>query len=240
MSPAFSLIIPCFNEAANLERLFERVQALFTQYPDTEIVLVNNGSKDNTEALLSEFKKNFTAHNLLICTIKKNRGYGFGILSGMEMATAPVLAWTHADMQTDLLDAGKAFQIYLNSPSHQYLLIKGFRVKRKLAETVLSFGMAIFASLILKKWLVEINAQPKMMSREFYEKAKNNAPHDFSLDLYFMYLAKQKGKIETLDVVFLPRTAGEAKGGSGSSFKTKWKIIKRTLAYIISLKKTIV
>ena len=50
-----------------------------------------------------------------------------------------------------------------------------------------------------------------------------------------MYIAKKKGTIETFPVQFFQRIAGDAKGGSGTSFATKWKIIKRTLAYIKEL-----
>ena len=50
-----SLVIPCFNEAANLPLLLERCEKL-TEQPDVEIVLVDNGSTDESPIVL---------HNLL-------------------------------------------------------------------------------------------------------------------------------------------------------------------------------
>ncbi len=105
-------------------------------------------------------------------------------------------------------------------------------------ETLLSSGMAMISSWKLGTWLTEINAQPKLFNRSFYEQIAGKAPYDFSLDLYWVLQAKRWGSIATIPVLFLPRTAGEAKGGSGSSLKTKWKIIRRTLTYIDQLKKS--
>ncbi len=49
----FSLIIPCYNEAANLQLLLERCKELAVR-PGVEVVLVDNGSTDGTaEALLN-------------------------------------------------------------------------------------------------------------------------------------------------------------------------------------------
>jgi hypothetical protein len=95
--------------------------------------------------------------------------------------------------------------------------------------------MQVYTNYILGISLNDINAQPKLFSREFYDKIKNNAPLDFSLDLYFLYQAKKIGTIKTIDVLFLKRKFGEAKGGG--TLKGKWKLIKRTMAYIQDLKK---
>lgn len=228
----FSLIIPCYNEEANLPALLLKVSDLLTNHPKNEVILVNNGSSDKSIDILNNFRLEHNNLNIKICNIKENKGYGNGILEGLKIATLDVLAWSHADLQTDLLDSLKAFKLYSENPDVKNLLVKGYRKERKLTEEVFSFGMALYASLRLRKWLIEINAQPKMFSRDFYNLAKENAPLDFSLDLHWMNFAKNKGAILNFPVKFLPRIAGEAKGGSGSDFKTKLKIIKRSLSYI--------
>lgn len=239
MNPIFSVIIPCYNEEDNLDRLFIKVLALLASYPKAEVILVNNGSTDHSLTKLNKFKIEHKFKNVTICNVKENKGYGYGILEGLKLANGDILSWTHADLQTDLLDVGKGYELYQSKSDNagDYLLVKGYRVNRKLSETILSFGMAAVASTQLNSWMQEINAQPKMFNRIFYDGAKENAPYDFSLDLYWMYLAKKKGVIETFPVQFIPRIAGDAKGGSGSDFKTKWKIIKRTFQYISQLNK---
>ncbi len=194
MKPDFSLVIPCYNEADNLNGLFEKVIQLTTGYPNAEIVLVNNGSKDQTHQLLENFANSFPNLIITICNVPENKGYGYGILEGLKIAQSNVLSWTHADLQTDLMDAGIAFEMFSENPDKQNLLVKGFRTNRNKLETLFSFGMAIYASIVLRTWLMEINAQPKMFNRKFYETIFENAPLDFSLDLYWMFKAKKNWK----------------------------------------------
>jgi glycosyltransferase involved in cell wall biosynthesis len=237
MIPIFSVIIPCYNEEDNLKSLFLRVLDLLRKEPKAEIVLVNNGSTDNSLSLMNSFRLENNGLHISIANVKKNQGYGFGILEGLKLAKSDVLAWTHADLQTDLMDCITAFDVYQKQTNPSNVLVKGVRIERGIAETLLSYGMAFYSSMKLKSWITEINAQPKMFSRSFYDRAKTNAPNDFSLDLHWVYFAKKNGSIKTIPVQFLPRVAGEAKGGSGSSLKTKIKIIKRTLNYVNQLKK---
>ena len=174
----FSVVIPCYNEEANLDRLFIKVLALLSEYPKSEVVLVNNGSTDHSLTKLNAFKLEHNFKSIVICNVKENKGYGFGILEGLKLAKGDVLSWTHADLQTDLMDVGKAFDLYRNkiTDSNPFLLVKGFRINRKVTESLLSFGMATIASAQLKTWMQEVNAQPKMFSRAFYDSAKDNAP----------------------------------------------------------------
>jgi len=78
-----------------------------------------------------------------------------------------------------------------------------------------------------------------LFSKAFFDTIEEQAPMDFSLDLYLLYRAKKIGKIESFPVFFAKRVAGEAKGGSGSSFKTRYKLIKRILKYTFDLRKKV-
>jgi glycosyltransferase involved in cell wall biosynthesis len=232
-----SVVLPCYNERDNIPALFERLDKLAAAAENLEIILVNNGSTDDSEQVFeSELSKRrnpvFKVHK-----VEKNIGYGFGILSGLRAATGEVLAVTHADRQTDPVDVLKAFEIYKKA-NNVDLLVKGYRKNRKVSEAVFSYGMGLLASMALGVRLTEVNAQPKLFSRQFFESVEQNAPHDFSLDLYFLYHAKRRGRIIDFPVFFAKRVAGIAKGGSGSSWKVRWKLIKRSFYYIFELRRT--
>jgi glycosyltransferase involved in cell wall biosynthesis len=233
-----SLILPCYNEKDNLLALFDRLDLLVNACDEIEIVLVNNGSIDGSDKVFEQEVSTRNNEIFKIVHVKENKGYGFGILSGLRAAKGNVLSVTHADRQTDPMDVLKAYEIYKNK-GDKNLLVKGFRKNRKISEAVFSYGMGLLASVVLRTRLSEINAQPKLFSKEFFELFHKNAPSDFSLDLYFLYQAKKHGQILDFPVYFSKRVAGEAKGGSGSSFKVKWKLIKRSFKYIFELKKTI-
>ena len=231
-----SLVIPCYNEEQNIPLIFKRILEIIPADIQLEVILVNNGSKDQTKSvILDQIQKSSPV--FVLCDVPVNIGYGHGILSGLAVAKGEVLTWTHADMQTDPVDVIKAFRLY-KSLNDKTVFVKGERKNRALGPNIFTWGMSVIASISLKETLTDIGAQPKLFSREFYEKhLKTGAPPDFSLDLYAMYFAKKFGRIETFPVVFANRAFGEAKGGG--SFKTRIKVTKRVLNFIFELKKKI-
>lgn len=225
-----SLIIPCYNEAANLPLLLERCSSLGNS-ANIEIILVDNGSTDHTAQVLDSLLPQH-AHCRSV-HVPVNQGYGFGILSGLKAAKGDLLAWTHADMQTDPKDAIKGlklFQLYGNE-----IYVKGQRIKRPLADVIFTIGMSIFETALLRTRLWDINAQPNMFSRAFFE-SWVNPPHDFSLDLYVYFTARNQG----LPVYRFPVEFGERAHGV-SHWNVNWagkmKFIRRTIDFSFELKR---
>ena len=113
--------------------------------------------------------------------------------------------------------------------------MKGNRNERPFIDLILTWGMGIISSTMLGTKLNDINAQPKMFHRTFLQLA-DNAPDDFSLDLYFYYMAVKNGmNVLELPVYFKDRQYGVAKGGGGASIWTRIKVIRRTFKYILKL-----
>lgn len=230
-----AVVIPCFNEDKNLINLVEAIKYNFGSNENIHVFLVNNGSTDASYKTMQRL----TAQNkhITVVNLENNKGYGYGIKKGLrEAKDFDLICWTHADLQTDLSDVVRAREIYLNENDEE-IFIKGKRINRNYIEMLLSVAMQFFASICLRTYITEINAQPKLMSRDFYLKNEIRAPDDFSLDLYFLYQAKKhKLKIIDFPVSFLERRFGEAKGGSGSSLAVRLRLIKRTVKYILKLR----
>ena len=226
-----SLIVPCYNESENIPHIIEALEALSAKMPGLEVILVDNGSTDNSEEVLAEILAD-KDKNLKIHRVVENRGYGYGILQGLSRAKGEVLSWTHADLQTDPLDVLRAYDLFMKK---RPAMVKGFRKNRAFLEAFFSWGMQVLASIALGQKISEVNAQPKVFGRELYELVRDAAPHDFSLDLYFLYKAKRLGEVLEIPVTFHKRLHGEAKGGG--SFKTRLKLINRTFKYIFQLRR---
>ena len=97
-------------------------------------------------------------------------------------------------------------------------------------------GMSIFETLLLRVRLSDINGQPNIFPRTFYEKWQS-PPNDFSLDLYAFYQArKMKMDVIRLDVQFPNRINGESKWNN-EGMKSKIKFIKRTVSFSLELKR---
>lgn len=229
-----SVVIPCYNESGNLPKLFERVSALRKSLPAAEVILVDNGSTDDSPAAFARLVAGSGDPLVRSVRVDKNQGYGFGILSGLKAAQGEWLAWTHADLQTDLLDTARALEKATAAPDPRRIFVKGNRRKRNAFDSFFTGGMSAVSSFVLGTVVNDVNAQPKLFHRSFYETFAD-APWDFSLDLYALYRARREGmEVAAIPVYFADRQHGEAKGGG--TFKGKIKLIKRTFAYIFKLK----
>lgn len=227
-----SLIIPCYNEAANLPLLLDRCTSL--RDADIEVILVDNGSTDNSPQVLQDLLPSYP--HCRSVRVPVNQGYGFGILSGLQAASGELLAWTHADMQTDPKDVLRGLAIFKQHVvSDNNIYVKGQRIKRPLADVVFTIGMSIFETLLLRTRLWDINAQPNMFSRKFFE-GWVNPPHDFSLDLYVYFTARNQG----LPVYRFPVEFGERAHGVSHwnvNWAAKMKFIRRTIDFSFELKR---
>ena len=105
-----------------------------------EVIIVNNGSTDNSAEVISS-KKNIIK-NLKIIEIKKNVGFGNGVKQGIKNATSNIICYTHADLQFDLENVHKAFIIYKSS-NFEKNFIKGSRKKRSVIEDTFTFFMSM-------------------------------------------------------------------------------------------------
>ena len=227
-----SIIVPCYNEEKNIPLILEKFNEVI-KTDDIEVVLVNNGSTDNSQVVLNGLLPNYLFARVV--KVDVNQGYGFGIISGLIEAKGEFIGYTHADMQTDPADSLKALNLLEKQNRPQNSFIKGDRKGRSLFDQFFTIGMSMFESIYLGTKLWDINAQPNMFHRSFFQNL-NNIPKDFSLDLYLLYMAKKRGlEVIRFDVIFPPRIHGESSWNDGLA--SKWKFIKRTIDFSSKLKK---
>ena len=225
-----TLILPCYNEAASLPDLIERCQSIFAQTP-IEVLLVDNGSTDNTPEIMQSLPPEGCVRFL---RVPVNKGYGWGILSGLKAARTPLLAWSHADLQTCPKDVLKAHACLMSSSSPEKTFVKGLRQGRPFADAFFTIGMSAFESVLLGTPLWDINAQPVLFHRDFFE-SWQAPPHDFALDLYALHRASRQGlDIKRIPVRFEARQHGQSHWNV--DWASKWRFIRRTVQYSIALR----
>lgn len=224
----FSLIIPCYNEAANLPLLLGRCAAVAVP-GQIEVILVDNGSTDDSARVLAEALPRHPGCRSV--RVERNQGYGYGILQGLKAGAGRILGWTHADMQTDPVDAVRGLEFF--GEAGDDVFVKGRRYGRPISDVVFTMGMSAFETVLLRTPLNDINAQPTMFSRRFFE-SWVEPPHDFSLDLYAYYMARKAGlEIHRFPVRFGDRAHGVSHWNV--NWKAKWKFIRRTVDYSLRL-----
>ncbi len=230
-----SIVLPFYNEKKSIPFLLNKYKSFKNKY-NFELICVNNGSTDGSEKIFSSFTKKSGFQFIKIATVKKNVGYGHGIMTGVRKASGDIIAWTHADMQTPPEDVFKAYNIYKKG-NNQKVIVKGNRVGRHPIDTFVSSCMGVLATIVLRAPFYEVNAQPKLFHRSFV-KYLSHAPNDFLLDLYLLFIAKKYHyQIRSFTVQFHTRKFGKSKWAY--SFRSRFAMIKRTVQYMFLLSNTI-
>lgn len=226
------IIIPCYNEGGNLMRLWSDCLEI-VEDSESEIffVIVDNGSTDETYKFIERHENQ--NKNIRFVSLPKNLGYGGGIIQGLKSTSSQYVGWTHADLQTPLSDCVMGKYLLDNGCD----FVKGVRSGRSIIDKFFSLSMGFLSSAIFKSRLYEVNAQPTLLTRDFFD-SWSNPPHDFSLDLYALVQARRAGlQIGRFKVKFLKRMHGESKWNSG--FTSRLKFIIRTLIFCRTLRKSI-
>lgn len=141
-----SVVIPCYNEAENIPLILNRFQEVLADRDDVEVVLVNNGSTDNSHNVFESLIPKFPFARVV--NVEVNQGYGYGILKGLENTTGDFLGWTHADMQTDPNDVVKAWTLIKKEGEGENVYLKGLRKGRSIFDLIFTIGMSFLKRFI--------------------------------------------------------------------------------------------
>lgn len=124
--PQLSVVIPVFNESGNLQPLLEEIENTLACRMRFEVVIVDDGSRDNTAAEVADLAKHRPW--LRVETHEQNRGQSAAIYRGVQAARAPIIAVLDGDGQNDPADIPTLFAaLYLTGDS----MAVGERRKRR-------------------------------------------------------------------------------------------------------------
>jgi dolichyl-phosphate beta-glucosyltransferase len=110
MLPPFSIVIPCFNEAARIAKtLSATLDYLAAAAPESELIVVNDGSTDATATIAREVLSNTKIATRLLENFP-NRGKGAAVRSGLLAAQKPIGLFSDADLSTPLEETPKLIE----------------------------------------------------------------------------------------------------------------------------------
>jgi glycosyltransferase involved in cell wall biosynthesis len=106
--PRYSIVIPAYNEGGRIPGTLDSVISCVRRFAwDAEIIVVNDGSSDNTAAVVREIAK--TAPELRLIENPGNRGKGYSVRSGILQALGEVVMFTDADLSSPMEEAQRLF-----------------------------------------------------------------------------------------------------------------------------------
>lgn len=121
-----SVVIPCYNEEESVERLLEEVHAALRPTGlSYEIVLVDDGSRDRTFAILAAKAK--LDPTLTVVNFRRNFGQTAAMQAGFDHSRGDVIATIDADLQNDPKDIPRLLELIREG----YDLVAGWRADRK-------------------------------------------------------------------------------------------------------------
>ena len=228
--PELSLVLPCYNEENSIRSTVNRLVRSFRQIDEAwELVLVDNGSTDDTSRVIDEL----IAEGLPVIKqrVEVNQGYGHGVLQGFRASRGRLVGFTCADAQIDAQDVVKLVEVALDAGSPRLFKVRRrFRtegiVRRIVSMTYNLITRFLFGSLGTN----DINANPKILPREVLERMDLKSK-DWFLDAEIVIKAKRMG----LDIFELNVMAQmRAEGQSNVKPTTCYEFIKNLIRYRFS------
>ncbi len=123
-SRALSIIVPIYNEEDNIKPLYDELMQVCTSY-DYEIIYVNDGSTDNSLALLNEIANQNPL--CIVINLRRNSGQTAAMMAGFDHCCGDAIVLLDGDLQNDPADIPRL----LEKLDEGFDLCSGWRQKRK-------------------------------------------------------------------------------------------------------------
>jgi glycosyltransferase involved in cell wall biosynthesis len=216
---ALSLVAPVFNEEGNLRRLHQRVVEVFGHRSDWELVLVDDGSRDGSAALIREL-----AHadpRVTAVLFAHNCGQTAATAAGVHLSRGALIATLDADLQNDPGDLPGMIEAL-----GEHAAVVGYRAKRR--DTFVRRASSRIANGV-RNWISKDQIRDTGCSlKVFRAEAVRALPLFEGMHRFLPTLLRYHGfSVLEAPVSHHPRTAGASKYGIGNR---AWRAFKDLLA----------
>ena len=124
--PSLSVFFPAYNDAPSLPDLLAKTfRALEEHVADYEVIVVNDGSYDDTGKVLEELRRQYHPY-LRVVTHEQNRGYGGALRTGFASASKDFVFYTDGDGQYDPGELPKLLELMTPDTG----LVNGYKLER--------------------------------------------------------------------------------------------------------------
>jgi len=215
-----SVVIPVYNEENNIDELIRQcVKILSDESINYEIIIVNDGSEDNTGKKCNEIAEKNNA--IKVIHLKRNFGQTAAIMAGLDHSEGDVIVTLDGDLQNDPKDIPRL----LNKLNDGYDVCSGWRKHRMdnpVTRTLPSRIANAIISLISGVKLNDYGCTLKAYRKETIENVKLYGEMHRFIPIYATW---QGAKVTELPVVHHPRKTGKSKYGLDRTFKVVLDLI---------------
>ncbi len=206
MSFQFTIIVPVYNEEDNLERVEKELLAYSKiATKNTCILFVNDGSKDNSQAIIEAISQRHDNFNYI--SFEANKGLSAAIKAGFDYTNTELVGYIDSDLQTNPEDFNLLLE-HINA----YDLVTGVRANRK--DSFVKNMSSTIANGIRRAFthdgMDDTGCPLKVIKTDYAKRIPMfKGLHRFLPAMILL----QEGKIIQIPVRHYPRIAGQAKFG---------------------------
>lgn len=167
---SLSVFFPAYNDAPSLPKLIASTFRVLQEHvEDYEVIVVNDGSADNTGEVLHELAKRYAPH-LRIITHESNRGYGGALRSGFAAATRDLVFYTDGDGQYDVTELPRL----LEKMGDGIGLVNGYKLERNDPQHRIWIGNVYnaFARALFRVRIRDIDCDYRLIRRSLLSDIK--------------------------------------------------------------------
>lgn len=227
-----SIVIPCYNESKDIAKNSEFIKKHLEDIKqDYELILVNDGSKDNTKEVIEAIP------GVKALSYEPNRGKGGAVKYGIENATGEYVLFMDADLSTDLEAIDKFIKLAPN-----YDMVIGSRhakdsvIKKKQPALRVFIGWCCRKLVNMKFHFKYKDTQCgfKAMRTDIAKKiVAKQVVNNFAFDVEYLYIAN----LNNLSIYEMGVIWADDRGSTVSPLKSSIKFFK-DLSFIKKHKKT--
>lgn len=234
--PTLSLVIPLYNEQANVETLVERIRTSgLLESGLKELILVENGSQDHTNELVKELA---AKHPWIVPVfLNPNQGYGGGVYQGLIKATGSYAGYICGDLQISPEDTLKVWQTltrFISETGNQEVVGKGVRTLRLdgWSMKITSFVYTRLANRLLNLSIRDLNGLPKIFPASLLQHIPKARLKTFTFDAQLLSLASRRG----IPVIEVPVCFYARRKGVSSWSQKRLQIYRQTIMDLLFLR----
>lgn len=206
-NPYVSLVIPAYNEEKRIQGNLKKVKEfLDTKSYTAELIIVDDGSKDQTVAIARDCLNGF--HNHAILSYPINKGKGHAVKQGVLKAKGNYVVFLDADLSTPI----EELDVFLQTLEKDYNVVIGTRknkdakVKKRqpFFRELLGKGFTLLSNMLIVNGISDLTCGFKGFKREVGQDIfRRQLINNWSFDTEILFLAQKLGyKIKELPVTW--------------------------------------
>ena len=208
-----SVFFPAYNEERNIEKTVEDCIAILNEItPKWEVVIVDDGSRDNTGKISQRLADKYKGL-VKVITHNPNRGYGGALKSGLYGCKYDWIAFTDSDGQFDF---GEIYHFIDTAKTQSADLVIGYRIKREdpLLRIAIANMLKVWNFIFYGSRFKDADCGFKLVKKEVVDKIPPLQTESAITETEFLIRAKKAGfKIVEIGVRHFPRKEGSQTGG---------------------------